>query len=110
MSELTDKIKIQYTFKDITEPLQKSIIELINKNLTQKLDRYLQKIFAKKEDAEVLINIMIKKNKQDRYEGSFRFNLDWWTFVYTNDRPFKNVTDLVNHAFDRLKEQLADKK
>ncbi len=109
MDELLTKVKIHYSFKEISQPLQEDIKDLIVKNIKQKLDRYLNKIFANKDDAEILINIMIKKNKQWKYEWSFRFNLDKWNFIYTNDVPFKNINDLVNHAFDRLKEQLSKK-
>jgi DNA-binding transcriptional regulator YbjK len=103
------RIKINYRFSDITELLQEHIKQLVNKNISQKLDRYLEKILSK-EDAEVIIDIDIKKNKQNRYEGSFRFDLDGQIFVYKNDVPFKNIDDLVNHAFKHLKEYLSKDK
>ncbi len=105
---LQERIKINYRFVDITPALEEDIKKLVEKNINQKLDRYLKK-FLNKEDAEIKIDINISKNKQGKYEGSFRFDLDWQLFVYKNDVPFKNVIDLVNHAFDHLKEKLSKK-
>jgi hypothetical protein len=40
------------------------------------MSSYFNKIFKNNEDGEVLVQIVFKKNKKDKYEGSFRFNLD----------------------------------
>ena len=50
------------------------------------------------------------KNKQEKYESSFRFDLDGKISVYKNTTPFKNINDLVNHAFDHVKRELSDSK
>ncbi len=107
---LSDRIKINYRFVDITDILAEDIKKLVEKNLTGKLDRYLKSILDNKEDAEIIIDISIKKNKQWKYEWSFRFDIDGKLIVYHNDVPFKNINDLVNHAFDHLKQSLSDKK
>ncbi len=102
-----DKIKINYKLEWLTEALSQSIKELTDKNIEGKLNRYLQKIF-KKEDSEGVFDISINKNKKNNYEGTFIFFLDGNKFIYKNDIPFKNIKDLVNHAFDHLKRNLAD--
>ncbi len=110
MTNIDTRIKINYRFVDITPALQQDIKELVEKNISGKLDRYLKSILDKKEDAEIIIDISIKKNKQWKYEGSFRFDVDGNLIVYHNDIPFKNINDLVNHAFDHLKITLSNKK
>lgn len=106
---MNTNIKVNYNFNGITEALETDLRNLVQKNIDWKVDTYLNKVLSK-EDSEVLINVRITKNKQDKYEWSFEFNLDWDKFVYHNDTPFKNVDDLVNHAFEHLKEQLSDKR
>lgn len=103
-----ENIKINYKFDWLTEVLQNDVIDLIQKNVTWKLDSYLQKVLTKK-DAEIHIDVDILKTKQEKYDSSFRFNLDGSNYIYKNDVPFKNISDLVNHAFDHLKRQLSDK-
>jgi len=107
---LLNRIKINYRFVDITDALSEDIKKLVEKNLSWKVDRYLKSILDNKEDAEIIIDISIKKNKQWKYEGSFRFDIDGKLIVYRNDIPFKNINDLVNHAFDHLKQFLSNKK
>ncbi len=108
MTEINENIKINYKFSWLTEVLEWDIKDLIKKNINWKLDRYLQKILSKN-DAEVHLDVDLGKNKQEKYEWSFRFLLDWKSYIYKNDVPFKNITDLVNHAFDHLKRELSDK-
>lgn len=69
------------------------------------------KPFLVKEDAVNSLNIHFEKNKKDLYEGRFEFLLDGERekIIYTNDKPFVEPLDVVNHAFKRLKEQLAKK-
>ena len=71
-------------------------------------DSYLKPFFSK-EDAEMKLNIHLEKNKQDKYEGKFIFHLDGKEIIYSNDVPFKEPLDVVNHAFKRLKEGLSAK-
>ena len=94
-------------FKEIQEPTQQTIKELVEKNLTQKLDRYLLK-YLKEDDAQAILNINITKNKKWTYNGKFNMSIDWHQFVY-NREDFKNITDLVQHFFDHIKEQISKK-
>lgn len=67
--------------------------------------------FLAKESAEIKLVVSMEKTKQDKYEATFSFYLDSDTpFVYSTDVPFKEPFDVVNHAFLRLKEYLADQK
>ncbi len=106
--KLSDKIKIKMKLQNMTEALQHDIRFLVEKNINKKLDRYLNNVFEKK-DAEFHVELDCKKNKQWLYEWSFRFNVDWQSFVYKNPSPFKYPTDLVSHAFDHLKRELSEK-
>ncbi len=108
MIENYDKIKMNYKFDWLTDVLQEDIKALIDKNISGKLDKYLQK-YLQKEDAEMHLEVVVKKNKQEKYEWSFRFNIDWESHLYHNNSPFKNIEDLVNHAFDHFKRDLSDK-
>lgn len=101
-------IKIHYNFENLTPGLESDIEALVVDNLQNKMDAYLNKVLSKK-DSEGLIDIRITKNKQEKYEGSFEFVLDGIKYMYQNNSPFRDVIDLVNHAFDHLKETLADK-
>ena len=47
--------------------------------------------------------------EQEKYEGTFKFELDGKEIIYHNDQPFKEPIDLINHAFKHLKETLAKK-
>lgn len=106
---MKEKIKINYKFSWLTEFLEEDVKKLIDNNLEWKMDWYLRKALSKS-DTEMHISVRINKNKQERYEWSFEYLLDWDKIMYTNDVPFKNILDLVNHAFDHLKRQLSDRK
>ena len=71
-------------------------------------DSYLKPYF-KKDDAKITLQLTFKKNKQEKFEGKFIFNLDGNEVIYSNDVPFSEPLDVVNHAFKRLKETLANK-
>ncbi|MEF2176181.1 MAG: hypothetical protein V3575_06965 [Candidatus Absconditabacteria bacterium] len=107
--EKFDKIKINYKFDGMTDVLIQDLKSLVEFNISGKMDGYFKKVF-KKEDAEIKISIVVKKDKQDKYAGSFRFDVDGKMIPYQNDIPFKSIEDLVNHAFDRLKLELSDSK
>lgn len=104
---MDENINIKYQFNNLTPALEDDIKELVEFNITGKVDSYLKKIL-KKEDAVINIEITITKNKKERYEWIFMFHLDHMDFRY--ERDFRNPDDLVNHAFDRLKDFLSDKK
>lgn len=107
--EFYKNIKVSYTFSWwITDQLQETIKEIVDSNVKWKLDWYLKPILQK-DSAEILIRIRVNKNKQEKYEWSFEFHIDWQKYMYHNDVPFKKSNDLVNHAFDHLKRELSDK-
>ena len=69
---------------------------------------YLKPYFTK-EDAKMSLQFTFEKNKQEKFTGKFVFNLDGKEVIYSNDVPFSEPLDVVNHAFKRLKEALASK-
>ena len=100
-----DKVNPHYTLTNLTPALIESIKSLVEYNFENKLDAYLNKVFQK-DDAKVLVDISIEKNKKWEYNGSFNFFLDGQKFHYWRE-SYKNPDDLVNHAFDHLKEYLS---
>lgn len=107
MSNIDDRIKVSYTMKDIAEATQKSIKEMVQKNLNMKIDSYLMK-YLKTEDSEWTLDIKIEKNKKGNYNGNFNFQLTGVEVIYKREN-FKKIDDLVQHFFDHAKEQLGKK-
>lgn len=101
-----EQLKIKYKFEDVSEVLQEDIKQLVQDNINWKMDNYFKKIY-KKVDAVILIEITIEKNKKEKYEWNFKFHLDNKDYNYT--REYVSPIDLVNSAFDHVKEQLSDK-
>lgn len=99
---------ITHQFRNITTWLQESILNICNEHINNMSDSYL-KSYLKKEDAVLSLHMTFEKNKQEKYEGRFLFNLDGEEVIYSNDVPFVEPLDVVNHAFKRLKEYLAKK-
>jgi hypothetical protein len=99
-----ENVKVSYSLVWITDALSEDIKKLVQSNIEWKVDTYLNKILSKK-DAEITIEIVIEKTKQWKFDWSFRFNLDWKPTIYK--RVFENAIDLVNHAFEHLKEELS---
>lgn len=95
-------------FVNITEWLQESILSICNDHITHMSDSYL-KPYLEKKDAEASLTIHFEKNKKELFEGKFIFILDGKEVIYHNDVPFSEPLDIVNHAFKRLKEHLANK-
>lgn len=102
-------IKVSYNLEWMTDLLEEDLKDLVEKNIKEHQDSYLNKILSKK-DAEIMIDVRIQKNKQEKYEWSVEFMLDWKKALYHTNVPFKNVTDVVNHAFKHLKEYISDAK
>ncbi len=98
-----DKVEIKFNFSNLTPVLITDLKDLVKYNIDHKVDSYLQKIF-KKADAKVSIDINIKKNKKWEFNGIFNFMLDGKPFHYERE-GYTMPEDLVNNAFDRLKEQ-----
>lgn len=103
-------IIIQERFVDLTPALQEDILQRVDNYLNNRSDTYL-KPYKEKPSAEIKIEFTMSKTKESKYEASFKFYLDSSTpIIYTNDVPFVQPIDLVNHAFQHLKETLASKK
>lgn len=105
---LPDNIRLISKYENITPALQEDLEELTKNNLLKYEDSYL-KPFLQKSDAVVTVTCSFTKNKQDKYEGKYKFNLDGKEYLRNNDVPFKEPFDVVNHAFKHLKEFLANK-
>ena len=95
-------------YENITPALEQDIETVARNHLLKFQDSYL-KPFLQKEDAIISVTYTFSKNKQERYEGKFNFIMDGKDFYRTNDIPFKEPIDLINHAFKHLKEHLANK-
>ncbi len=70
-----------------------------------KVDSYLKK-YENKPDATVRIEFFIKKNVDDSFHGKLRANIDGNIILFDREN-FRKLDDLINHAFQHLKEQLA---
>lgn len=103
---MSKKPIISHKFYNLVEDEVTTIQEIVEKNLTVKLDSYLKKIYATSQDAQVLIEYKVSREKRWKYEASFRFSYDGKHFVYKNNMPFKRLDDLINHAFDHFKRNL----
>jgi len=103
---MSKKPVVSYKFYDLVEDEISTVKKLVEKNLSVKLDSYLNKIYSANADAQVLIEYKISRDKRWRYETSFRFSYDGQHYVYKNSMPFKNLDDLVNHAFDHFKRNI----
>lgn len=105
---LPENIKLISKYENITPALEADLETLTQNQLLKYQDSYL-KPFLQKADAIVTVNCTFTKNKQDKFEGKYRFNLDGKEYNRNNDVPFKEPFDVVNHAFKHLKEFLANK-
>ncbi len=65
---MINKPTVSYKFDNIDEKDVTLIKEIVEKNITVKLDSYLKKIYSRDENAEVRIEYSILKNKQEKYE------------------------------------------
>lgn len=81
---------------------------IVDENINTKLDNYLKK-FEKKSDAEGIIDITIDKNKKNMFDWSLKANLDWNAYIYSRE-DFSKLDDLINHLFDKFKEELSKEK
>lgn len=85
----------------------KEVIErLVEENLSGKLDKYLQKLDGK--DVEGEVSIVLEENKIGRFNGTLNVTIDGKTFHYERE-DFKKLDDLINHLFDKLKEDIGNK-
>lgn len=101
--ELQVKLHIWNDLVDSKEVVER----LVNENLKNKLDNYLNK-FNDKDDAEGTIELTVDKNSRGLFDAKLNINLDGKFFRYAREE-FKKLDDLVNHLFDHFKEELASK-
>lgn len=101
-----DMVRVQGTFYNVEVYKQDHIKDLVQKNVSGKMDSYLKKTTQKK-DAVVSLDYKVEKNKKNRYVAKFRLMLDGKQYVYSPNKPFKFEEDLINHAFDHFKVSLA---
>jgi hypothetical protein len=101
--------KYQYG-KNITEPEKETIQEITTKNLQHKMSAYIKKLTADSPDAELACTVNITKNSKKQFNGIVMMTGSSLTnpLRYTRE-GFDNVRDLINHAFDRFKEELASR-
>lgn len=78
---------------------------IVKENISTKLDNYLKK-FDKKSDAEWIIELTIDKNKKDRFDWSLNINIDGKIYRYSRE-DYMKLDDLINHLFDKFKEELS---
>lgn len=105
---LPEKIKLISKYENITPALEADLETLTRNQLLKYQETYL-KPFLTKNDAVVKLTSTFIKNKQEKFEGKYIFNLDGKEYQRNNDVPFKEPLDVVNHAFKHLKEYLANK-
>ncbi len=102
-------IDVHYYLKDTDPQVEASIKMYVQDNVDTKMDAYFKKILSH-EDVRITIDVKIARHEDGRYDGTFIFILDGKEYTPYKREMFENVHDLVNHAFDHLKEQIADEK
>jgi hypothetical protein len=70
-----------------------------------KVDSYLKR-YENKPDATVRIEFFVKKNSDDSFHAKLHANIDGQIILFDREN-FRKLDDLINHAFQHLKEQLA---
>ena len=89
--------------KDLND--SKEVIErLVQENLENKLDQYLQQV--DKKDSEGTLELKADKNKKWLFDASLHANFDGDIHHFSRE-DYKNLDDLVNHLFQHLKEALS---
>lgn len=91
---------------DSAESHRELIERLVNESMG-KVDAYLRK-YDDKPDAVVRIEVTIKKNSDDSFHGKLHANLDGELILFEREKFFK-LDDLIHHAFQHMKEQMAAK-
>ncbi|MDD2487371.1 MAG: hypothetical protein PHS92_03305 [Candidatus Gracilibacteria bacterium] len=85
----------------------KAVVDrLIEENINNKMDQYLQKFEGNDVEGEIALNL--EKNKKDLFNGVLQITIDGKKFRYKRE-DFKKLDDLINHLFDHFKEELAKK-
>lgn len=92
---------------DTSAEHDREVIERLVNDSMGKVDSYLRK-YDNKSDAVVRIEVTIKKNSDDSFYGKLHANLDGELILFEREKFFK-LDDLIHHAFQHMKEQLASK-
>lgn len=108
MATIVKQPSVTYKFYNLTGEEELAIKTIVQKNIEIKADSYLKSIYTTNKDAEVKIDYKIQKNKQNRFEASFRFFYNGKKFIYKNKVAFKFTEDLVNHAFTHFIRQVGE--
>jgi len=95
-------LQIDNSAEQDREVIQRLVDESIGK-----VDAYLRK-YDNKPDAVIRIEVTVKKNSDDSYHGKLHANLDGALILFEREKFFK-LDDLIHHAFQHMKEQLASK-
>ncbi len=85
----------------------RSTIEQLVDECMPKVDAYLRK-YDDTTDAEVKIEIFVKKNHDASFHGTLHANVDGISIHFEREK-FWQLRDLIHHAFQHMKEQLAAK-
>jgi YbbR domain-containing protein len=87
-------------------PVEKeSIHTYVDLNLAGKMDTYIQKI-AKDESDPVRVELTVKKENDGQAAGKLIISTS--KVSYRSEREnFNNLSDLVNHLFTHIKDQMA---
>ena len=102
------KITVNHHLDNLTDLLQQDLLDNLWYHLENRLSSYLTGAL-KHEDAVMLIAMDVKKHSDgDLYDGDFNFDVNGKIYRY-EAQDFKNPLDLVSHATQHLKEQLAEK-
>jgi len=78
---------------------------IVDENISSKLDNYLKK-FEKKADAEGILDLSVNKNKKNLFDGVLNINIDWNKYIYSRE-DYSKLDDLINHLFDKFKEDIS---
>jgi len=92
---------------DSSAEYDREVIERLVADSMAKVDAYLKK-YDNKPDAEVRIEVTIKKNHDDSFYGKLHATVDGQLIMFEREKFFK-LDDLIHHAFQHMKEQLASK-
>lgn len=92
---------------DSSAEYDREVIERLVGESLGKVDSYLKR-YDDKPDAVVRIEVSIKKNHDDSFYGKLHATVDGDLIIFEREKFFK-LDDLIHHAFQHMKEQLAAK-
>lgn len=92
---------------DSTAEHEREIIQNYVDECMPIVDAYLKK-YDDTNDAEVMIEVFVKKNHDASFHGTLHANVDGVSIHFEREK-FWQLRDLIHHAFQHMKEQLAAK-